>query len=102
MQTQIETTASQAAQPKKLALNMAARRIRSIVARVVVVTGLAASLLVDSSALVAPPDASAAVNIQRLFAAQVYYDLGDYYASVKNYVVAARYYRLGDMTLASC
>jgi hypothetical protein len=45
---------------------MAARQIRSIVARFVVVTGLAASLLAGSSALVEPREASAA-NYNCLF-----------------------------------
>jgi hypothetical protein len=81
---------------------MAARRIRSVVARVVVVTGLAAALLAGPPALVAPPGASAAINIQCLFAAQIYYDLGDYYYSIKNYSLGAYYYRLGDATLDRC
>jgi hypothetical protein len=81
---------------------MAARRIRSAVARVVVVTGLAASLLAGASALVAPPQASAAVNVTCLVVAAWYYDLGDYYSSVRNYALADHYYRLGDATLDRC
>lgn len=81
---------------------MAALRIRSVVARFVVVTGLAASLLAGASALAGPRDASAAINVTCLFAAQAYYDLGDYYASVKNWTMAARYYRLGDAVLNDC
>jgi hypothetical protein len=81
---------------------MAARSIRSTVARFVVITGLAASLFAGSFALAKPAPAAAAVNITCLFAAQIYYDLGDYYASVKNWTLAARYYRLGDSTLDNC
>jgi hypothetical protein len=81
---------------------MSTRSIRSAAARLVIVVGLAVTLFVGSSALVAPPGASAAVNITCLFTAQIYYDLGDYYASVKNWTLAARYYRLGDATLDNC
>jgi hypothetical protein len=81
---------------------MVAHRIHSAVARFVVITGLAASLGAGSFALAKPAPASAAVNITCLFTAQIYYDLGDYYASVKNWTLAARYYQLGDQTLANC
>jgi hypothetical protein len=81
---------------------MAARSIRSSVARFVVVTGLAASLFAGSFALAKPAPAAAAVNITCLFTAQIYYDLGDYYASIKNWTLAAHYYSLGDRTLNSC
>jgi hypothetical protein len=81
---------------------MAAHSFRSIVARFVIITGLAVSLFTGSFAISQPSHASAAVNITCLFTAQIYYDLGDYYASVKNWTLAARYYQLGDRTLNNC
>jgi hypothetical protein len=81
---------------------MAARSIRSAIARFVVVTGLAASLLAGSSALVQPKDASAAVNISCLAVASYYYSVGDYYYSIKNFRTGDYYYSLADRTLNNC
>jgi hypothetical protein len=81
---------------------MAVRSIRSAVARFVVITGLAASLLAGSYALVGPTDASAAINVQCLTVASFYYSLGDYYYSIKNWSMGDHYYSLADRTLNNC
>jgi hypothetical protein len=66
---------------------MAVRSIRSVVARFVVVTGLAASLLAGSSALVQPSHASAA---------NFYCIMGDYYQALQAGAFALGNERLGE------
>jgi hypothetical protein len=81
---------------------MAAHSIRSIVARFVVITGLAASLLAGSYALVHPSQASAAKSYcgddpgYWYREAQYYWSIAYGYRLVGNYVLANYYYGLGD------
>jgi hypothetical protein len=83
---------------------MAARRIRSAIARFVVITGVAALLLAGSYALVQPSDASAstATYCRAILAKSLYYyDLSWFYADrfavtgdENDLVEADRYYAL--------
>jgi hypothetical protein len=90
---------------------MAARSIRSVVARFVVVTGLAASLLAGSSALVHPSQASAArlTCEQASLMANYYRNMGDTYSVMFEVtgntgyaVTAAHYYGLADAYYDYC
>jgi hypothetical protein len=71
---------------------MAVRSIRSIVARFVVITGLAASLFAGSSALVGPRDASAA---------NFYCDQAAYYASGALAAWSVGRYAVGNVYLTT-
>jgi hypothetical protein len=81
---------------------MTANRMRSFVARFVVISGLAASLLAGSYALVAPSDASAAKSYcgddpgYWYREAQYYWSIAYGYRLVGNYILANYYYGLGD------
>src|SRR5215211_6991341 len=80
-------------------LIMAARTIRSAVARFVVVTGLAASLIAGSYALFQPTDASAAKSTSAcddpgyyLNTSDAYLRIAAYYAGILRWDMVAYYY----------